>query len=191
MDSGTDGPSRLPTDQRPAVRDVVRGVLAETAPEELPLFEALNNRFDDDRVVRLLSRRTRPREPLGFGLNELVPLAMPVVWLALNEVARRAVGAATESVTSRLRATLRRIFRRKRAAPRTVPVLTREQIATVRQRVLEKADEAGISRERAVALAEGVVARLVLEPPSESTLPQGSDRADETGGAYKSGEALD
>lgn len=188
MGSATEpaGRSPLPTGQRPAVRDVVRDVLAETAPEEVPLYEALNSRFDDDRVVRLLSRRTRRREPLGFGLNDLVPLAMPVVWLALDEVARRGVEAAADSVTSRLRAGIRRIFRRTRAAPRTVPALTREQIAAVRQRVLEKADEAGIRGERAVALADGVIARLVLELPGGPTPLRSPDRAVEKGGSDES-----
>lgn len=187
--TGPAGRSPLPTGQTVAVRDVVRAVLTETAPEEVPLFAALDNsRFDDDRVVRLLSRRTRQREPLGFGLDDLVPLAMPVVWLALEEVARRSAGAAADSVVSRLKAGIRRIFRR-RAVAHTIPALTKEQIATVRQRVLEKADEAGIRGERAVALADGVVARLALEPSGEATPPRGSDQASDSGRTDESGAA--
>lgn len=187
--TGPAGRSPLPTDHRPVIRDVVRDVLTETAPEEVPLFAALDNsKLDDDRVVRLLSRRTRRREPLGFGPDDLVPLAMPVVWLALEEMARRGAGAAADSVISRLRAGIRMIFRR-RAASHTMPALTKEQIATVRQRVLERAEEAGIRGARAVTLADGVVARLALELPGKPTSPGGSDRADDNGRTGESGAA--
>ncbi len=71
------------------VRQVVRDVVVLTAPEEAPLLEALDREPDDGRVVRVLSRRPRRGEPLGFGLEQAVPLLTPVVWLSLDEAVRR------------------------------------------------------------------------------------------------------
>src|SRR5437879_4790292 len=64
------------------VRDVVREVVAEIAPTELALVDGLAQ-FDDATAVRRLRPRGGRREPLGFGLGEILALVTPVVWLAL------------------------------------------------------------------------------------------------------------
>lgn len=140
------------------VSNVVRDVVAEAAPEELPLVEGLS-RFDDEIVVRRLTRRSRPREPLGFGLEEVAALVTPVVWIVVQEAVRRVVDSAVAGVAKGPWARLRRRLGR-RAAPLTVPPLTREQIVEVRQRMLELAAQSGLERERAVTLADLLVTRL-------------------------------
>lgn len=150
----------------PRVSDVVRDVVAEAAPEELLLVEGLS-RFDDETIVRRLTHRSRPREPLGFGLEEIAQLVHPVVWIAVVEAVRRIVDSAVAGVAKGPWARLRRRLRR-RPAPLTVPPLTREQIVEVRQRVLELAAQNGMERERAVKLADLLVARLPLQVSEES-----------------------
>ena len=148
------------------VRQVVRDVVVLTAPEEAPLLEALDREPDDGRVVRVLSRRPRRGEPLGFGLEQAVPLLTPVVWLSLDEAVRHGAGAATDGIGRRARLLLARVFRRRGKAPavqRTVPPLTREQLAAVRERVVQRARAAGVAARRAEAVADAVVARLVLD----------------------------
>jgi hypothetical protein len=140
------------------VGDVVRDVVADAAPEELPLVEGLS-RFDDETVVRRLTRRSRPREPLGFGLDEVAVLVTPVVWIVVEEAARRVVDSAVTGAAKGLRARLRRLLGR-RATPLTVPQLTREQIVEVQQRVLELAGQNGLEQERAAMLANLLGARL-------------------------------
>lgn len=71
-----------------AIADVVRDIVAEVAPAELPVAEGLRRLGDDGAVRRLVRRRWR-REPLGFGLGEVVPLVTPVLWVALDEAVRR------------------------------------------------------------------------------------------------------
>lgn len=102
-----------------AVRDIVRSVVAELAPDELVLVEGLW-RYDDDSVVARLAGRRRSREPLGFGLQEVTALITPVAWLVLDEAARKVVGTAVTSATDRTRGWLRRVTRRP-AAVRTLP----------------------------------------------------------------------
>lgn len=145
------------------VRDVVRDVVAEVAPEEQPLVAGLL-RFDDATVVRRLSGRGRRHEPLGFGLGEVAALVTPVVWLAVNQTAQRVVGAALDGAAGRARGALRRLSRRPPESV-TVPPLSREQLAMVRQLVLEVAAELHLDEERARAVADAVVARLALAGP--------------------------
>jgi hypothetical protein len=148
-----------------SVSDVVRDVVAEVAPEELPVVEGLLH-LRDDTVRRRLQRRSQPKEPLGFGLGEVAALATPVVWLVLDEAGRRFAGAAVDGAAKGTRTLWRKVFR-GRQAPVIVPRLTHEQAAEVRRRVLELATQNGMERPKAAVLADAVVARLVLEDPDD------------------------
>lgn len=55
------------------------------------------------------------------------------------------------------------------------PPLSEEQLAAVRARVLELGTESGLAPETATALAERVVARLVLRPQGRLPNDAGSD----------------
>ncbi|MBM0227663.1 MULTISPECIES: hypothetical protein [Micromonospora] len=144
------------------VPEVVRDVITEVAPHELPLVEGLS-RLPPDRVAGLLRRPHRPEE-LGFGLTEAVAALTPVVWIAVDEASRMGVKALADGVGGRLR----RLFRRRSrpALPATVPHLTREQLAAVHDRVRAGASAAGLDDPAARGVADHVVARLVLEPPA-------------------------
>lgn len=152
------GPGRHP--RGTTVADIVRDVIAAAVPDELPLVEGLR-RTAGDRGVRRLARRRREREPLGFGLGDVAVLATPVVWIAVDEAVRRGVDDTLTGARRRLRR-----LRRRRTHDRTVPPLTRAQLARVRARVLELAAKAGLDPGQAGTLADQVVARLVLEPGS-------------------------
>lgn len=156
------------------VRDVVHDVVAELASDELPLVAGLA-RFDDATVVRRLSRRGQRREPLGFGLAEIVAMVTPVVWLAVDGAAQRAAGAAVDGAAKGAKGLLGKVFRRKKT-PVVVPPLTPEQLAEVRQRVLELAAQRGLEPEHAITVADAVVARLALPggPEQGPTSPNDS-----------------
>jgi hypothetical protein len=182
VDAGSASFGRRPeaADGDRVVRDVVRDVVAEVASEELVIVEGLAQ-FDDDTVVRRLARSGRRRDPLGFGVGEIAALVTPVVWLVLDEAAKRAVDSAVDGAAKGAKALLRRVVRR-RVAPVTVPVLTREQLGEVRDRVLETAASRGLGQERAAAIADAVVARLVLAGPGENTEPLADSGGSADGG---------
>ncbi|WP_371495522.1 hypothetical protein OG871_08350 [Kitasatospora sp. NBC_00374] len=150
------------------VRDVVAEVIARQAPQERQLVEWLG-RLDEGEVVRLLKRRKRG-DPLGFGLTEVAAVVTPVVWIAVDEAFRGMVGATANSAVRRVaggvRRRWRRVLRRGPEAPPAMPVLTREQLAAVHRRVSEGAARAGLDEPAALALANCVVARLVLDEPA-------------------------
>ncbi|WP_327691267.1 hypothetical protein OG870_21020 [Streptomyces sp. NBC_00461] len=155
------------------MRDVVREVVADVASDELPLVDGLF-RFDDRTAVRRLSGRGRRREPLGFGWGEVAVLVTPVVWLTVDQVAKRFGEVIAEDAVQGTRAVAHRVFRRP-PAPVVIPPLTREQMGQVRERVLQAAGERGISERRAKEIADAVVARLVLadtsDPPRDRDAP--------------------
>lgn len=160
------------------VRGVVRAVVAERASHELPLVEALWQ-LDDEQAVRILGGRGERREPLGFGLAEVTGLVTAVVWLVLDQAARRAVDTATDSAIERSRSGLRRLLRRTPAEPpRLVPEWDRAELAAVRAQIVERAAERGIEDSEAQALADAVVAHLATADP-ESLEP--ADRATAAG----------
>lgn len=146
--------------QRLTVREVVHDVVADVAPEELPVLAGLDG-LDDDEALRRLTRRRRTREPLGFGLNEVATLATAIAWVAVQESVKRIIDPAADGVSRKVGARLRRLFHRPSAST-TLPDLTREQLADIRQRVLELAEQYGVDAERATVLADRVVAQLVL-----------------------------
>ncbi|MFJ8754520.1 hypothetical protein ACIREO_35175 [Streptomyces sp. NPDC102441] len=159
------------------VRDLVREVVADLAPEELLLVQGLFE-LDDATAVRRLAGWGRRREPLGFGMTEIAVLITPVVWLTLDQAARHATDILVDSTTQRSTTLLRRLFRRSQE-PAVVPPLTRDQLAEIRRTVMAAADQCGLSAERATQIADAVVSRLVLAEPdapdeaTPDTTPQG------------------
>ncbi|MFJ9407747.1 hypothetical protein [Streptomyces sp. NPDC101393] len=156
------------------VRHLVRGVVADLAPDELPLVDGLFH-LDDAAAVRRLTGRRQRREPLGFGMGEIAVLVTPVVWLALDQAGRRLADAALGRTAKGATAVLRRMLRRDQA-PVTVPPLTREQLVEVRRLVLETAAQRGLPAGRAAEVADAVVARLSLAEP-DTPDPGRPDRA--------------
>lgn len=146
-------------------REVVRDVIADTAPGELVLLDGMRS-LNDRHVTDMMKRRGNHPDTLGFGLTDAVVLVTPVVWLVVDEVVRRGIGAATDSVLDRLRVPLRRLLRRSAGDADTVPALTAPQLETVHARVLELAADAGMERGSAGQLADAVVSRLAREAAS-------------------------
>jgi hypothetical protein len=146
------------------VRDLVRDVVTEVAPEELPLLAGLAG-FDDATAVQRLGGEVRRREPLGFGLGEVAALVTPVVWLAVDQATQQIVGTWVQNRVARTGIALRRVFRRSAPPPVVIPALTREQLALVRRSVLTMAAQRGLEPERAAVIADAVVTRLVLDEP--------------------------
>ncbi|MFF4381116.1 hypothetical protein [Kitasatospora sp. NPDC001547] len=145
-------------------------VVTRLAPEELPLLRGLD-RLPAEEVVALFGRRRRG-EPLGFGLAEAAALVTPVVWMAVDEACRAAVGAGVARAGGGLRRLW--LWRRGRARPALeppVPPLDERQLAAVHARVRTGAREAGFDEPAAGALADCVVARLAMEPGAPAAPP--------------------
>jgi hypothetical protein len=151
-----------------AVGDIVRDVIAEAAPAELPVVDGLRA-LGPDTVRKRLRRRRVFRDPVGSGLELVVSLMTPVAWIAVDELVRRVVDDAPGGLAGRiwkaLRTFVRRVTRRSQdevAAKATAPPLSPDQLEEVRRRVLELAPKYYLASADAEALADRVVARLIL-----------------------------
>ncbi|WP_405777709.1 hypothetical protein [Streptomyces sp. NBC_00859] len=145
------------------VREVVRDVVAAVAPQELSLLDGLSE-LSEGRVTHFFAGPDRREDLLGFGLTEVSTLVTPVVWMAVDETARRALGAAVDSSARRASATVRRVLRRPPQDPPPVAPLTPDQLDVVHQRVRELASASSIGGPQAEALADAVVSRLARRP---------------------------
>jgi hypothetical protein len=157
--------------------------VAERAAHELPLLDGLWP-LDDEQAVRILAGHGDRREPLGFGLAEATGLVTAVVWLVLDQAARRAVDAAADGLVERGRGGLRRLMRRPSAVlHRELPELDRAQLTAVRAQILKQAATHGIDGRAAVDLADAVVARLATTDASadgDGCPPGGAESTDST-----------
>ncbi|MFB6891308.1 hypothetical protein ACFCX4_18610 [Kitasatospora sp. NPDC056327] len=160
------------------VRDLVRDVVAACAPGEVVIVEGLL-RQSDAQVLARLRRRRGERDPLGFGLAEIVPLVAPMLWLTL-ERARERIAQNLVDGASRGTATLWQRMRRRPPVPEVIPPLIREQQRLVHTMVFDAAVEAGLSPDLARRIADGVVAGLVLADPDEPQ-DRSAEQAEEDG----------
>jgi len=152
--------------------EVVRDVVATTAPAELPLVVALS-RFDEAQIERRLVRGGKGSEPLGFGLEEVSALAAPIVWTAVQGVVNQMATTTADSLDKRIGAAARRIFRR-RAPAAQLPHFKDSELARIHRGVLELALERGMDPGSAKALADSVVGRLEMSAVNSGTAGNGA-----------------
>jgi hypothetical protein len=144
------------------VRGVVRAVVAELEPGEVTALDRLL-RHEDGQVRRWLGGRRRGGGTVGFGLDDVVLVLTPVVWMAVDEAMREVVGKGVDEGAKGLGALLRRVLRRRRAkagAPPALPSLDDDQLARVRAIVAQSAKRRGVSERRSTEIAELVVTQL-------------------------------
>lgn len=145
--------------------NVIRDVVGDIAPEELPLVAALAQ-LPPKEAGRRLARRTSRDDPLGFGMDDFVILVVPVIWAAVQEVVNHLATSAADGVVARIRVRLRRLFRRPEPlAP--LPHFGPAELEEVRDQVRELAMQAGMERERAELLAYKVRDRLAATDSGE------------------------
>ncbi|QIJ63483.1 hypothetical protein [Streptomyces sp. JB150] len=122
------------------VSRVVRQVASEHAPGERDLLDAVEGMTPRDRRRHLAKMRRAPStSTVEFGLEVVVPLVTPVLWLVLTEAAR---GAAATAVRASAQAARSRWRRWRGRAPEDEPELplplSAEQPGVVREAVLTR-----------------------------------------------------
>ncbi|MHC5260095.1 hypothetical protein ACYSUO_19640 [Streptomyces sp. UC4497] len=144
------------------VRDVVRDVVAEVAPDEVLLLDRLAP-LDEGRVTRLFEQGIRAHQgPLECDHVDVTAPVTPVVWLALDEAARRTTCRAAARRSRRRTPLLHHLFRRRPQPPPEIRPLTTPQLDAVRCLVRDHARSAHLGEDAATALADAVTSRLSL-----------------------------
>lgn len=142
----------VPADEPGAreVRTLVRELVTEFAPEELPVVADIEQ-LEDATILRALQKPSRD-DPLGFGLGEIGSLLAAVLWLVLGK-------AADAAVAGGLRRLANRFGRRRRA---TVPPLTRPQLVELDRHLRQEGARHGLPEATIERVADAVVSRLAI-----------------------------
>lgn len=152
----------------PAIAEVARDLVAQLAPQELPVFRANSQAYFTD-PERALKSRAPKDDMLGFGAGEAVTFMTPVVLAVVTDVFGFLAAEIKKSIASEGAAAasdlIRRVFKKFRGrepeAADTAPPLRAEQIAQVRRLAFEKARQLKLSEPQAGLLADSLVGSLV------------------------------
>ncbi|MET9830976.1 hypothetical protein ABZ078_17090 [Streptomyces sp. NPDC006385] len=146
------------------VSRVVRHVVSEHAPEELVLLDSVEG-MEPGRRRRHLAAMGRDRREspstLDYGLDVVVPLVTPVLWLVLTEAARETAASAVRASAQAVRSRWQRLRGREpEGEPEITLPLSAQQLGAVRDAVLTQCLETGLSAGRATAIANAVFHEL-------------------------------
>jgi hypothetical protein len=107
-------------------------------------------------------------ERLGFGLEDVAVLVSPVLYIALDQAVRKIVDGSIDGTRRALPRWPRWAARRRKAVP-TVPALSAQHIAEIRDQVTALAVERGVPGDKIERVREAVVEVLSSDVESGST----------------------
>jgi hypothetical protein len=165
-------------EQQQIIVAATRDLIAELAPQELPLVSPISTAYFAD-PERTLQRRASSDQPLGFGVPaEVVTLLTPIALAVLSEVVAFLVAEIRKSTSSEttvlVNELVRRLFKKLRGPDAAAPApsttseatgrlaLSRAQLVQVREIALQKARELGLAGNRAELLADSLVGGLAV-----------------------------
>jgi hypothetical protein len=153
--------------ERNLIRDVSRDVLAQLAPNELPLFTTISAAwFADPQAAQKASRNGDAA--LGFGPDPFsvlfAPLVLQVVSELLPMLGNIALKATETVIGEEVSIAVRKMFRHGDAdAPAdAAPILTSKELGEVHRHVIAAGKRLRIEPAQAQRLADAVVAQFVM-----------------------------
>jgi hypothetical protein len=156
----------MPQSEDELVADLARRLVADTAPQELPLFRATSAAYFRDPDEVLAQRKGRD-EMLGFGVEAavvlLTPAALEVAKSVVSFVAMRLRGAAERGAGELIDEKVAAVFaklRGEKPKEHEAPDLDDAELAEVRRVAFEKARQLDVPEDKASLLADSVVGSL-------------------------------
>ncbi len=155
----------------PDVAVLAREVVAEVAPQELPLFTAISRVYarDPERAVKANDSKD---EMLGFGVLAAAPLLTPIV-IAVAEFVLRFVGSellraakneGSGVIDSALHSLAVKVTGPAKTSPPTPARLTPQQRSEIRAVAVQRALALRLAAPKAEQLADSLVATLATAP---------------------------
>ena len=151
--------------------EVGRDLIADLAPQELPLFRANSEAYFKN-PEKALQGQIGKDEMLGFGAGDAVVLLTPIVLAILNEVVKFVIDELKKSVQNEsaawIQQTVKALFKKlpqvEKDDKKKPPALTTDQLAQVRTIAFDKARQLKLPAQRAALLADAVVGSLATMP---------------------------
>lgn len=142
------------------VATVARDLVAQTAPQELPLFQATSEAYFKN-PNKLLKGQSGKDEMLGFGVVEAASavMASPIILNIVNDVVNLLIEEAKDA------GLFKRIFGKSRSAgaeTKNQRPLTPELMTQMHQVAFEEARQYKLSETQAAQLADSLVAKLAM-----------------------------
>jgi hypothetical protein len=142
------------------VGEISKDIVAQTAPEELEMFdELLQEHFQNPASF------TTDDEPLGFG-GELMVAMTPVVAMVVEAVItfllQEVITAAKQESVAVIAQKVKAIFNPSKEKKGDLPTLTSEQLKKVKELVRKEALRGGMKPNKAEDVALMITARLAL-----------------------------
>ncbi|SFR13271.1 hypothetical protein SAMN04488564_103980 [Lentzea waywayandensis] len=167
--------------------ELARRVVRKIAPEELSSFDIVAAPYLESPKQAERRLRQAHDDPLGFGLGDVVAMATPVIALVSGSVITAVSDNVGKAVSDGTTNAVRKAWRKLRGKPVTpleLPStpLTTTQLAEVRQIALERALSLGMEQQKADALADAVIAALVLRDNNQYLGDDARREADGTSG---------
>lgn len=149
------------------IADVSRDLIAQVAPQELPLFRAQSQAyFRDPNAV--LKEQEGKDDMLGFGAGEAIAFLTPVALVVVTEVITFLASEIKKTVaaegSSLLAEQLKKVLKKYRPGDtkNDPPSLSAEQLTQVHKLAFEKARQLKLSEAQSHLLADSLVGSLTL-----------------------------
>jgi hypothetical protein len=153
------------TTSRQLIIEISRDLIAQIAPQELPLFRAHSQAYFDDPAEAL-------KQPVGedgmleFGVGDAVVFVTPIVLAIASEIVVFLSGEIRTSFAKQsadlVGDLVKKLFKRFRTEKEQPPALTDAQLAQVRKIAYQKARQLKIAEAQAALLADALVGGLAV-----------------------------
>ncbi|GAC1371604.1 MAG: hypothetical protein NVS2B12_24520 [Ktedonobacteraceae bacterium] len=157
------------SNQNQLVADLTRDIVAQTAPQELPLFRTVSAAYfkNPDHVLKGQSGKD---DMLGFGVAETVIMLTPSILAIMTQVVNFVMAEVQKSVATNsadvINDLVSKMFKKFRPAEKadqgSPPALTTEQLKRVRDIAYQEAHKLALPEAQADILADSIVGSLVV-----------------------------
>jgi hypothetical protein len=159
------------SDQNQLIADLARDIVAQTAPQELPLFRTMSAAYFKN-PEKLLKGQSEKDEMLGFGVAGVVIMLTPTILAIMSQVVQFIITEVQKSVATNsadvINDLVSKMFKKFRPAEKkdreNLPALTTEQLKRVRNMAYQEARKLALSDAQAGLLADSIVGSLVVAP---------------------------
>ncbi len=159
------------SDQNQLIADLSRDIVAQTAPQELPLFRTMSAAYfkNPDKVLKGQSGKD---EMLGFGEVEVAMALTPIILDIMSKVVQFVIAQVQKSVATNsanlIDDLVSKMFKEFRPAEKkdqeNPPALTTEQLTQIHNLAYQEARKLALSDARAGLLADSIVGSLAVAP---------------------------
>ena len=150
---------------------VARDIVAQAAPQELPLFRMTSEKYFKN-PDKALKNKAGKDEILGFGTAEMVSFLSPIVLTVVTEVVtfltlevKQAIADKSASlITDQVKKLFKKFHPEAEKEKSDPSPLTREQIVRVHKLARERFLQLKLSETQANRLADALAASLITDP---------------------------